>query len=123
QSSSCLLISANGDAGTCPHPRSPVLYAKGRLSLDGNIAVVLHYGLLFLLRHRHLQDAVLELRLDILLLHIVAHIEASAAGSRVALSTDVTSVLLLLFLLAVGGSGDGKVAVLQLCLDVLLLHA
>ena len=45
-----------------------------------------------------MQDAILELCVDVLLLHGVAHIEAAGAGAGEGLAADVMTLLILLII-------------------------
>ena len=66
-----------------------------------------------LLGDGQLQDTVFKLALNVLLSHILAYIEGSLAGPRIALSADVTAgFLLLLVLIKALGGADGQIAVL-----------
>ena len=62
------------------------------LTFDCNILFLLHGRFGFFLGNQHLQGAVLEFGLDVLLGHCVTYIEASAAGTGITLSADVGSV-------------------------------
>ena len=66
---------------------------------------------------------VLELRLDVVFLDVVAHVERAAALAAEALLADVRALFVLVLGLGLGLRRDGEVAVLQLGLDVVLLEA
>ena len=61
--------------------------------------------------------------MDVLLLDLVAHIEAAGAGAGKGLAADVPSVLARLVVGVAADGLDGQIAVLQLHLDILFLAA
>ena len=68
--------------------RSSAIYL---LTFNCNILFLFHGRFCFFLRNHHLQGAVFEFSLDILLGHCITNIEASAAGAGIALPADVGS--------------------------------
>ena len=70
-----------------------------------------------------MQDAILELCVDVLLLHGVAHIEAAGAGAGEGLAAQVAALFILLVIGVAADGLNGQVAVVQLHLNVFLLAA
>ena len=70
-----------------------------------------------------LQDTVLKLGVDVLLLDLLAHIEAAGAGAREGLAADVAAILAFVAGGVAADGLDGQITVLQLHLDVLLFAA
>ena len=68
------------------------------LAFNGNMFLLFHCWFRFFLRNEQFQDTMLELSLYILLLDILAYIEASAAGTCVTLPADILAGLLLFLL-------------------------
>ena len=79
---------------------------------------------LLLLRcgQRDVQDAILELCVDGVLLHI-AHIEAAGAAAGEGLAAQVAAVLIFLIVRVAADSLNGQVAIVQFHLNVFLLAA
>ena len=69
------------------------------------------------------QDAILELCVDILFLYGIAHIEAAGAGAGEGLAADVMALLILLIIAVITDGLNGQVAVVQIHLNVFLLAA
>ena len=69
------------------------------------------------------QDAILELCVDVLLLHGITHIEAAGTGTGEGLTAQITAIVVLLVIGVVADGLNGQVAVAQLHLNVFLLAA
>ena len=80
---------------------------------------------LLLLRcgQRDVQDAILELCVDVFLLHGVTHIETAGAGAGEGLAAQVAAVLIFLIVRVAADSLNGQVAIVQFHLNVFLLAA
>ena len=70
-----------------------------------------------------MQDAILELCVDVFLLHRIAHVEAAGAGAGEGLTAQIAAFLVLLIVAVAADSLNGQVAVVQLHLNVFLLAA
>ena len=60
-----------------------------------------------------MQDAILELCVDVLLLHGVAHIEAAGAGAGEGLAAQVAALFILLVIGVAADGLNGQVAVVS----------
>ena len=70
-----------------------------------------------------MQDAILELCVDVLLLHGVAHIEAAGTGAGECLAADVAAIVVLLVIRVAAHCLNSQIAVVQFHLNVFLLAA
>lgn len=78
-------------------PLIPFSYRSS--ALNGDVILFLYCRFCFFLRNEEFQNAMFELGFDILLLHILTNIEASAHGTGITLFADVMSGLFLLLVL------------------------
>lgn len=82
-------------------------------ALNGNAICLRDFlGLLLLGDHKG-QDAIREIGLDVLLLGILAHIEAAADRPTEPLTANVAAIRVLLLIVLVDRGADRQVAVLQ----------
>ena len=95
------------------------------LSFDRDVFSLFYLRRYFLLRYEYLKDSVLKFGLYFSLLDLLAYIEASRAASERPLSSDVGTVLFLLFMLLVCLGTYRKISVLitwgiVICLTALI---
>ena len=81
------------------------------------------YCFCIFLRDAQAQDTILKFCFDIFLSHIVAYIEASLHCSCITLFADIFSFLILLVIVCSFCSGNCKIAVLKLYLDLVFLKS
>ena len=97
--------------------------ARAGSSFDRDVFLFRNLGLRGLLRDAQLQDTVLKLRGDIFFGERIAHVEASAHGTAVALFADIAALLVFLVLVQVLRCADGQDTLMKFGFDVFLLEA
>lgn len=92
-------------------------------ALNGDLVFALDLRLRLDLRNLNAQRAVLVVGVDVVLLHLIADVEAARAGADVTFATKPLAGLILVAAVLVLMGGHGQIAVVQRDADVVLLEA